>query len=235
MKPLPFSRAIVLLLLAMVCSSLTMEARTEVTSDTVSVERYDSLKLKTSLYERRIERYHKFWTALIPNQIKVQYAGSIGMVSGAAGWHYGPKHREWETDLFFGYVPKDYTRTARLSVTLKQSYIPFRLRLTDESDFEPLSCGVFLNTISGEEFWGREPSKYPKSYYGFSTKFRFNIFIGERLRFSIPTTNRQRSNSVSVYYELSTNELYIVSYATNRYIKLWDILSLCFGLKFDLF
>ena len=59
--------------------------------------------------------------------------------------------------------------------------------------------------------------------------------MGQRLRFPIPDEKRRRSNSITLYYELSTSELYLISYCTNRFLSMSDILSLAFGLKFDLF
>lgn len=188
-----------------------------------------------SRYERSTERYKNFWHKLIPNQTKLQYAGSIGLISASAGWHYGHDHHTWESDLFIGYLPRYNTRRSRLTGALKQSYIPFRININRHFDIEPLTCGIFLSTIFGEEFWGNQPSKYPKHYYGFSTKVRANLFVGQRLRFPIPDEKRRRSNSITLYYELSTSELYLISYCTNRFLTMSDILSLAFGLKFDLF
>ncbi|MBQ8098961.1 MAG: hypothetical protein IJ244_05505 [Bacteroidaceae bacterium] len=233
MKSLPR----ILLTLLMLPSALTMQAETGSlqNDDIVTESRYDSLKLQSSRYSQMLHRYQRFWHGLIPSQIKVQYAGSIGLCSVAAGWHYGPQHRIWETDLFFGYLPKYNSRTARTTLTAKQSYVPFRVRLDDDLDIEPLACGLFLSTIFGEEFWGSQPSKYPKKYYGFSTKIRANMFIGQRLRFGIPSSLRKRHNAISFYYEFSTNELYLISYISNSSLPLKDILSLNCGLKFELF
>lgn len=186
-------------------------------------------------YNRALNHYKDFWSRLIPNQTKIQYAGSIGIVSASAGWHYGRQQRTWETDVFFGIVPKFQTRCARTTLTLKQSYVPFRIPLWEDVSVEPLSCGMFFSTIFGEEFWGKQPSKYPKHYYGFSTKLRANVFVGQRLRYVIPPQWIRRASSISLYYELSTCDLYIASYATNNYLSLWDILSLSFGLKFEIF
>lgn len=195
----------------------------------------DSMMLLNEKYRLRIEKYERFWKSLIPNQMKIQYAGSIGMVSAGVGWHYGKEERVWETDFFVGYIPKFYTRNPKVSLTLKQSYIPFRIQVVDDWEFEPLSCGMFFNTIMGHQFWYKEPSKYPKRYYGFSTKFRIHVFIGERLRYNIPSKKRRHGNSISLYYELSTCDLYLASYVPNSYLSLKDVLSLSLGAKLDFF
>ena len=188
-----------------------------------------------SRYERITRRYQNFWRSLIPNQIKLQYAGSIGLVSASAGWHYGHAKRVWETDLYFGFLPKYSSRHDHATMTLKQSYVPFRITINEGFQIEPLACGLFFNTIFGDEFWNSQPDKYPKHYYGFPTKIRANVFLGQRLRFPIPSEKRHHANCISFYYELSTCDLYLASYVTNNFISLTDILSLSFGLKFDLF
>ena len=198
-------------------------------------QRIDSLIEENNRYKRSLERYHRFWSSLIPNQTKVQYAGSIGVVSLGLGWHYGKKHHRWETDFMVGYLPRFESATPKVTLTLKQSYIPFRLNLYGNMKFEPLSCGIFFNTILGHRFWTKEPAKYPHHYYGFPTRIRTNIFIGERLRYEIPNSKRKHSNAVSLYYELSTCDLYLVSYVPNSRIPLKDILSLSLGAKVEIF
>lgn len=195
----------------------------------------DSLDPLTEQYRLHLAHYENFWNSLIPTHVEMQYAGSIGVVSVGLGWHYGHHRRVWETDVLFGYLPSFHTRHKKLTMTVKQSYIPFRIQLFDNVSFEPLSTGLFFNTIFDDQFWSSQPDKYPKKYYGFPTKVRTNIFIGERLRYEIPSARRKHARSISAYYEISTNDLYIVSYATNKYLSLFDILSLGLGVKFEFF
>ena len=74
-----------------------------------------------------------------------------------------------------------------------------------------------------------------KGYYGFNTKLRYNVFIGQRLRYNIPRRHRNFSKSISLYYELSTCDLYVVSSVPNRHVGFTDILSLALGLRMELF
>lgn len=187
-----------------------------------------------SRYERRTLHYRNFWSTLVPNHLKLQFAGSIGMISAGVGWHYGRQHDQWETDLLFGYLPKFQSDRAKLTTTLKQSYMPWNVDIKKMPlTFTPLVCGLFFNTVFGEDFWASEPSKYPKKYYGFSTKIRANVFVGQRINYLIPERKRRYNKSISAYYELSTCDLYLASYFTNHHIKLKDILSLSFGLRFE--
>ena len=98
---------------------------------------------------------------------------------------------------------------------------------------EPLSCGLYFNTVFRHEFWVKEPSRYPEGYYGFSSKIRTHIFLGQRLTYNIDKDRRFFTKSVTLFYELSTCDLLLISRATNRYLRARDYLSLSFGLKFQ--
>src|SRR5574344_234743 len=112
--------------------------------------------------------------------------------------------------------------------------MPWSYELGKGSSFEPLSCGIYFNTVFGHEFWAREPERYPKGYYKFSTKIRTNIFVGERVTKVISKNRRHYVKSLTLYYELSSNDLYIYTAIKNKYISLGDILSLSFGVKLQL-
>ena len=93
-------------------------------------------------------------------------------------------------------------------------------------------CGLYITTIAGDEFWKKEPGRYPNKYYNFSTKMRPYIFVGQRFGFS-PRHDLVRH--VSLFYELSTCELYLISKVTNKSLSMRDILRLSFGVKVQLF
>jgi len=187
-------------------------------------------------YEYKVNAYNRFWRGLIPNQARFQYAGSVGALNLGLGWHYGGRERRiWETDFMLGVIFKNQNPHNYITFTLRQSYIPFRIPVAWHFHYEPLATGLILNIISGEEFWVREPSKYPNRYYGFPTAVRAHVFVGQRLRWEIPTNKRTYVKAISFCYELSACDLNIASYATNQYLKLRDILSLSLGIKVDAF
>jgi len=186
-------------------------------------------------YERRVEKYQNQWARLIPTHTKIQYAGGMGVISLGAGWDYG-KNDQWETDVFLGFLPKYSTKENKITFTLKQNFIPWNKKIgTKGFSIDPLACGLYVNTIFNGDFWVSEPDKYPNGYYSFSTKMRFNIYIGQRITFRIPDERRFFAKSITAFYELSTNDLYMVSAFTNSYLKPNDYLRLSFGLKFQLF
>lgn len=196
--------------------------------------RQDDARERAAYYERYTMRYRKLWSRLVPRQSVVQFAGSIGIVSFGLGWHYG-KGDSWETEILLGGVPKYESDRAKVTLTLKERFVPWHLPVSSRWTVEPLTAGIFFNTIFGEDFWARQPSRYPKKYYGFPTKVRTHVFVGQRLRYRIPARHRLWNKSVSVYYELSTCDLYVASAIPNRNVRLGDIVSLAVGLRMEIF
>ena len=188
---------------------------------------------ETNRYKKRVEGYRSMWESLMPTYTKFQYAGGMGLINAGFGWSYG-KNNQWETDILFGIIPKYSSDNAKMTFTLKQNYIPWRKKLNDSFTFEPLECGLYFNTVFSDEFWTKEPDRYPKGYYNFSTRVRTHAFIGQRLRFNIPDKKRLFARSITAFYEISSCDLYIVSAFTNH-LNPDDYLRLSFGLKFDIF
>ncbi len=237
----------ILLVLALLATSMAAPAQEK---DTIVIikEVHDTLWLSpademrhiqtgpapTSGYDRRVHRYRRRWAALIPTHSKLQFAGNMGLLSAGFGWDYG-RRNQWETDLLFGFVPKYDSSRAKATFTLKQNYIPWSLQIK-ESRFsaEPLTCGIYLNTVFGDEFWTSEPDRYPKGYYGFSSKVRIHAFLGQRITYDIDPKRRFTAKAITLFYELSTCDLYLISAVTNRYLRPRDYLSLSFGLKVQL-
>lgn len=188
-----------------------------------------------SRYDIRVEKYRRMWNFLIPTQIIMQYAGNMGMLSFGVGWNYGNR-RQYETNLLFGYLPRFNSERAKTTMTIKQNYIPWRIGLGGDFNAEPLSCGIYFNTVFGHEFWGREPKRYPDKYYQFlSTKVRVNIFVGQRITAVVPHNRRKFVKSVTAFYEVSTCDIYLRAMMQDGNVGLGDILGLSLGLKVQMF
>jgi hypothetical protein len=178
--------------------------------------------------EEQAKKYQMLWNRLVPTHIQLQYAGGMGFLSGGAGWDYGRKN-QWETDVFLGFLPRYSTKESKLTFTLKQNYIPWNIHAGKRFSIAPFACGLYANTVFNEDFWISEPDKYPNRYYSFSTKLRFYIYIGQRITCHIP-----RGKSITFFYEINSNDLYIISAAGNSWLKPTDYLKLSFGLKIPL-
>ena len=174
-------------------------------------------------------RMQERWHRLIPSYYKIQYAGNMGLLSFGTGWTYG-KNRQWETDLFIGFIPKYESDKVKVTLTVKQNFIPWKLDVSKYFSFEPLACGIYLNTILSNQFWVRQPERYPKGYYWFATKLRPNIYIGQRFTFNISPDKRFIAKAITVFYEISTCDYYILSHIGNSGYPLHDIISLSFNI-----
>ena len=198
----------------------------------------DSLFIETTEreYLNNITKYRSSWSKLIPSYSKLQLAGGIGTVAIGPGWDYGRKE-QWETDFLIGYLPKYESQEWKITLTLKQNYIPWSIKLGKSSfQFSPLTCGIYGCIILGGDFWLKEPLRYPdRSYYRFPTRLRGHIFLGERFTLNIKPGMSRAHKSISFYYEICTHDLALMSIFTNKYLTIKDAASLAFGLKFQIF
>lgn len=216
---------------------LLMLMRTTVSAqDSTDVKALDS-----EAYRHHVEWRQRHWASLIPNQFVAQNAGNMGILSAGIGW--GDDHGHWETHLLLGYIPKHQSTRGKLTMTLKENYIPWNLRLSApqaaSADFlkrgwtlSPLTASLYLNTVYGHEFWKSQPSRYPDKYYEFmSTKFRLNVALGQRITWDIPSNRRKYAKSISLFYEVSSCDLYIRAKFQDSSIPLKDIVGLSLGVK----
>lgn len=194
-------------------------------------DRAQTDSLPESKYQRRISRYHSVWHSLIPTQFIMQNAGNMGLVSLGIGWDYG-RHEQWETHWMVGRIPKYESSRGKMTMTIKETFVPWRCNLGKDWALEPLATGLYLNVVFGHEFWKSQPNRYPDSYYEFmSTKFRLNVFFGERMTKQIPNSRRKFVKSVSAFYEISTCDLYLRAMFQDHDVRLSDIVGLSLGLK----
>ena len=226
-----------------VAESLCSEGDALQAADTVQV--VDSLRsqkeieqvadsLELSRYERRMKRYSSVWQSLQPSQFIMQNAGNMGLLSFGLGWNYG-KRNQWETHLLFGWIPKYKGHSVRMTMTLKETFIPWNKRLGEEWRLEPLTVGLYANTVFGKAFWRSQPSRYPDKYYQFlSTRVRLNVFLGQRITVIVPNNKRKFVKSMTAFYELSTCDLYIRCMFQDSSVKLKDIVGLSLGLKMQI-
>lgn len=181
-----------------------------------------------------VKDYRAGWGKLIPKYGKLQYAGSMGFLSLGAGYDYGAKC-QWESELFLGYLPHFSTRKNKITVTVKQNYIPWKVDLNKRWMVEPLTTGMYLTTIFNDDFWISEPEKYPTSYYAFSKRLRINAFVGQRITYKLHPDDQKLFKSITAYYEISTNDLYLLSAFNNSYLTPQDYLVLSLGVKMQVF
>ena len=186
-------------------------------------------------YDHRVHRYRSRWQSLIPTQTVMQFAGNMGLLSFGVGWEYG-RRKQWETHLLFGFLPKYGSSRPKTTMTLKENFIPWSIYLKRGWSVEPLTVGLYFNTVFGDEFWKSQPARYPDSYYPFlSTKIRLNVFAGQHVELTLPHNRRKFVKSITAFYELSTCDLWIRALVQDSHVRLTDIFGLSLGLKFQIF
>ena len=185
-------------------------------------------------YDKRINHYRETWEKLIPTHFLVQGAGNMGLLSTGIGWGYG-KRTQWETQMMVGFVPKYNSPRAKVTLTLKENYIPFSIYVKEGWQFEPLRCGLYANSVIGHEFWGHQPNRYPNGYYWVSTRMRLNIFVGQGVTKLLPYNKRKFVKSLTAFYEISSCDLYLRSKFISHDISLMDIIGLSLGVKMSIF
>lgn len=208
----------------------TIAAQVHAKADTTAAQS-DTAPPRYRRYLERVERYRRGWEILIPTRPIAQYAGNMGAFSIGSGWACG-RHWRFETNLLFGYLPRSHTSSSKLTMTLKQTFIPWHLHLGKHWRAEPLTFGIYLNTVFGTEFWSKQPKRYPDKYYDMlSTKVRANVFAGQAFGVHVPRKHRRYVREMMLFYEVSACDLYIRSYIQDHNVGFWNILCLSVGLK----
>ena len=166
----------------------------------------------------------------IPTHVKAQYAGGMGFMSFGCGWDYGKKCR-WETDVLVGFSARGLFRPdIRPS---RSGRITFRGASGAASGFaiEPFTTGVYLNLITGE-LLGARIRQYP------ATLLRLHLAPADaslrRAAFPVLPEKRSLLRHITLYYELSTNDLDIVAKCGNKSLDLSEIVYFSVGIKFQL-
>lgn len=167
-----------------------------------------------------------------PRHLVLQTAGGLGMLTAGAGYHYF--NSRLEADLLIGYVPKKYAGSNLTTFSGKLLYSPFRLKLAPKWQLLPLTAGVFFshthNTINDGV-----KGQYSADYYWFSHDNFYGPILSSRITYLAPPIRATgQPRKLSAFYELSSNNLYIISYTTNtKGLAFGKILTLALGVKVD--
>ena len=165
---------------------------------------------------------------ILPDHIKVQYAGNIGYLSVGAG--YTSKKEKLTEDLYYGYVPKSKGGLATHSLTAKLTWSPFMILKGHSVHVKPFSIGVLVNYAFGKQYFSFSPDKYPFDYYKFPTSFHIGIFEGGEA--FIPLNRVKGFREIGLYYELVTIDRELISYVNNdRALDLDDVFHLGLGIR----
>jgi hypothetical protein len=163
----------------------------------------------------------------IPDYVKMQFAGNIGVVSAGAGYQLFDK--VLYSELLYGYVPESVSKAAKIHlITIKNTFPIYRKEIGNNLTITPIAG--FTTTIDiGTTTFTTLPGKYPDDYY-VPNAFHFALFGGVMIHKDF--INPKIIEGVDFYVELGTVETYLWYGITSKEVGLSDIFSTSFGLNF---
>ena len=164
--------------------------------------------------------------SLIPDYMKVQYAGNIGFFSLGTGYSF--LKDKINMDVFYGFVPARIGGKDIHMITQKNTLSPISIKLGDSYTFFPLSAGILINFALGDNYVLKWPSHYPQGYYR-PTACYTGEFLGMRLK---KKKDYGLAKEWEIYIEVGTLTPYLHACIENDYIKIKDILNLAIGSSF---
>jgi hypothetical protein len=171
---------------------------------------------------------NKFWRRLVPDNASLQYAGSIGFISGSAG--YDLFHEKAELSVHLGYVPESLGGDLTI-VAVKFHYKPFTFKVKDKFIIQPFNPVFFPSYTLGENFdFKFEKPQYRQGYYFWSSALR--IHLGASTEVKVLTNPSCKIKSISLFTEANTNDLYALSWFKNRTsTPFYKMFKLGYGVK----
>lgn len=152
---------------------------------------------------------------LVPDEIILQHAGSIGYVSVGAGYRLF-KNERGNLDLLYGYVPASKGGELHI-VTAKFAYKPFVIEVNKLGKIYPFNPGFFLTYTAHPDLQLKfSRDNWPKGYYYWSEAIRPHLSFSNELEITDAKFIKAAGlKSLSVYSEFNTNEWYLVNYFQN--------------------
>jgi len=163
-------------------------------------------------------------TFIIPDYIKVQFAGNIGFLSTGVG--YVLFDGLLYSDFIYGYVPKFTGNNEIHLLTKKNSFFVYTKKIKKIKISSIL--GFALTYETGKNSFVFLDDKYPKDYYK-SNAFHFLFFGGISVHKRI--TGKSKITGFDFIAELGTVDVYLWYKVQSREIKLYDIFSLALGIN----
>ena len=166
----------------------------------------------------------------VPSQIRIQYAGYIGMLSLGAGWQLN-HHLELEYSM--GLAPKQDAQKTIYTTAAKLIYQPkLDFNLTDKIKIQPLRVALISSYTMGSRFGKyRDNDKYPDGYYWWSTSVRVGLGYQAQALINIA---KESEKQLALYLESSLWDLGLFSYYGNSnrsHLEFWDIVILGSGCR----
>ncbi|MEJ7557721.1 MAG: hypothetical protein WKF66_05385 [Pedobacter sp.] len=169
---------------------------------------------------------------LIPEDVIIQFAGSIGYLSVGAGYELFPNKRG-NIDINYGYVPESKGGSLHI-VTAKFAYRPFVINISNWAKVYPFNPGLFVRyTFNKNLGFNFDTVQYPKGYYYFSEAARPHLSFSNEFQLTKgKVLDRTGLKALSIYSEFNTNDYYLVNFFQNSTaLSVTDIFKLGIGIR----
>lgn len=168
---------------------------------------------------------NKAW--FVPDYVKMQFAGNIGVVSAGVG--YQLFNKVLYSELLYGYVPGSISEAEGIHlITIKNMFPIFRKEIGKNLIITPIA-GFTTSIDIGTNSFTTLPGKYPDGYY-VPNAFHFTLFGGAMIHKDF--TNSKFIKGIDFYVELGTVETYLWYAITSKEVNKSDIFSTSLGVNF---
>lgn len=179
----------------------------------------DIYRERSMVIDEDTVRYKPRW--FIPDQYKIQYAGSIGFLS--IGFGYELSNRYHPT-IYYGYLSPSFGGSSNRVHTVSIKNL-FQLSKKPLWGCLRPTAGISINWGHTNNTFDKLPEYYPEKYY-FQNKIHLAPFVGGELLF---TVKNPFFKAFGIYSEVSALDAYLLECIRTDYIKPHMILSVAIG------
>lgn len=193
-----------------------------------SVHRKLFFSLLLTTLALQLSAQNSFWKTLKPDEVNLQYAGSIGFLS--AGASYNILKEKAALSFHVGYLPESLGGELTV-ISAKFHYKPWKFKINDKILIYPFNPVIFPSYTLGRNFdFKFEAPQYREGYYFWSSALR--IHAGASAEIKLLNKPDSKIKSFSLYAETNTNDLYLISWFKNKSVTpFYNILKLGYGVK----
>ena len=163
----------------------------------------------------------------VPDYVKTQFAGNIGLASVGVGYQFFNK--VLYSELLYGFVPKFASKADDIHlITIKNTFPIYRKEIGTNLTITPIAG--FTTTLDiGTNSFTTLPSSYPDGYY-YPTAIHFTFFGGALLHkdFKKPKLFK----GADFYVEFGAVETFLWHAITTKEVTLGDVFSTAIGVNF---
>ena len=179
---------------------------------------------KTDTIIIRQDTLHLNRSWIVPDDVKLQYAGNIGFLAIGASYHFSKD--KYHMSIMYGYLPQSSGYSDISTLSIKNTFYIKHFKYKHFT-LSP-TAGISVNWGYTKNTFEELPEYYPEKYY-FQNKIHLAPFIGFRM---LSNKINKKGNKLGVYTELGTLDAYLLECIRTDYVKTKDILNLAIGFSY---